>query len=132
MTGERSLEERVAALEELAAHPLRSVTMPEFTGEDAEKFRHDIEAAGLAAHEYTILPPGPRLTEDEVRHLLRECVTVVKPGELLVIRVADFTPQQLREYNDLVSCWLDGYAPGVRCLITLGEELGVAEAAAGA
>ena len=38
------------------------------------------------------------LTEDEVRRLLRECVTVVKPGEILVLQPgADVTPNQLRE-----------------------------------
>jgi len=71
------------------------------------------------------------LTEEEIRQLLRECVTVVKPGEVLVIRVPDFTPEQLREYSDMVRWWLDENAPGVKCLITVGEELGVAEVAPG-
>jgi hypothetical protein len=68
------------------------------------------------------------LGEDEVRHLLRECVTVVKPGEVLVIRVPGLTPEQLYEYNEAVKRWLGDLAPGVRSLVTIGEELGVAEA----
>jgi hypothetical protein len=69
------------------------------------------------------------LTEDEVRSLLRECVTVVKPGETLVIRGdPDWTPNQMREVQD----WLDHevkWRPlDFKILVVPGEELGVAEA----
>lgn len=69
------------------------------------------------------------LTEDEIRSLLRECVTVVKPGETLIIRGnRNWTPLQLREVQE----WLDrepewrGLA--FKILVVPGEELGVAEA----
>jgi hypothetical protein len=125
----RALTERVAALEEMAAYPLRSVTGLEFTDEQAREFEERVRALGLSQHDIKILPSGPRLlTQDEVRQLLRECVTVVKPGELLVIRIPDLTPEQLYEYNEVVKRWLGDHAPGVRCLVTIGEELGVAKA----
>ena len=65
------------------------------------------------------------LSEDEVRHLLRECVTVVRPGEVLILRVGPpgvFTPNQLREYQDSVTWWLDHNAPGVKALVVIGED----------
>lgn len=63
------------------------------------------------------------LAPDEMRSLLRECVTVVKPGELLVIRVSEnVTPNQLREYNEWVSRWLDGNMPGIKALVVTGQD----------
>lgn len=69
------------------------------------------------------------LTKDEVRQLLRECVTVVKPGEVLVIRgLENWTVQQMREVQDVLNAMHgDGTVP-FRSLIVPGAELGVAEA----
>jgi hypothetical protein len=131
MTAEgRSLEERVAALEEMAAHPLQMATAPELTEEQAREFEREFQGALGRAQKLHILPPHQPLSQDDVRQLLRECVTVVKPGEVLVIRVPGLTPEQLYEYNEAVKRWLGDLAPGVRSLVTIGEELGVAEAAA--
>lgn len=49
--------------------------------------------------------PGPPISPspDEVRALLRECVTVVKPGEVLVIRVPYDTPwDKARGYQQVL------------------------------
>lgn len=67
------------------------------------------------------LPQRKPLSEDEVRQLLRECVTVVAPGEVLVIRTTDLTPNQLREYQEGVTGWLDVNAPGIKALVIHGE-----------
>ena len=61
------------------------------------------------------------LTKDEVRPLLRECVTVVKSGEVLVIRgLENWTVQQMREVQDVLNAMhADGTVP-FRSLIVPG------------
>jgi hypothetical protein len=73
---------------------------------------------------------GQTLSKDEVRRLLRECVTVVKPGETLVIRVGSgWTPDQMREMQDSLNWGWDSGTPywPFRVLVVPGEELGVAQ-----
>jgi hypothetical protein len=123
-TASRSLEERVAALEQLAHG---SLVVPEWTDEQVKEFQRDLDAAMAKPLQYRVLS-RPSLTEDEVRQLLRECVTVVRPGETLVIRGdRNWTPMQVREVQDM----LDGAAEwrdlGFKVLVVPGEELGVAE-----
>jgi len=66
------------------------------------------------------------LSEDEVRALLRECVTVVRPGETLVVLAhANTTPNQLRELQKLGNVL--GDERGFRILFLPGAELGVVE-----
>ena len=72
--------------------------------------------------------PDP-LTEDEVRQLLRECVTVVKPGEALVVRMAGLTPDQHREWQDAVRAWREHGDLPFPVFIFIGDELGTAPAA---
>lgn len=68
------------------------------------------------------------LTEDEVRSLLRECVTVVKPGETLVILAdRDWTPSQVRELQDALDAGIKYRDLGIHALVVPGAELGVAE-----
>ena len=68
------------------------------------------------------------LAPDEIRQLLRECVTVVKPGEHLILRIPwTTTPAQVRELQDFVTdtaVWLD--LP-FKVLVLPGDELAVAE-----
>ena len=62
------------------------------------------------------------LTKDEVRQLLRECVTVVKPGEILVVQPGvDYTPNQLREIQQMTDWWLRENAPAIKALVVPGE-----------
>ena len=98
------------------------------TGEQAAEFREHFEAALAEAHHHLVPRVLPPLSEPEVRQLLRECVTVVKPGETLIIRGdRNWTPGQLREVQD----WLDREPEwrglDFRILVVPGEELGVAE-----
>jgi len=67
-------------------------------------------------------PPGP----DELRRILRRCAIVVREGETLVIRAPrDFTPNQLREYQQ----WLDDAHEcgeiSFKVFAVMAEELGV-------
>lgn len=117
------LEERVAALEALTLRPATA----EMTGEQAREFEREWQKAVTGPQQLRVLPQRQPLTQDEVRQLLRECVTVVRPGEVLVIRVPDLTPGQLYEYSEVVKRWLEDFAPGVRCLVTIGGELGVVQ-----
>ena len=78
------------------------------------------------------LPAGTEpLTEDEIRQLLSECVTVVKPGETLVVRGANWTPEKLREIQECMDVMhRKGIVP-FKALAVPGDELGVAEAPGG-
>ncbi len=61
---------------------------------------------------------------DDVRALLRECVTVVRPGELLVIRVPYDTPvDEARAYQRVLED--AGEAWGIRAVVVTAEGLGV-------
>ena len=123
-----SLEDRVAALEEMLAHPVRFILPswdPLTPGQEAE-LRETAEAAlkaGPYRHRVIIQPPP--LTPGEVRQLVCECVTTVGPGETLVVRGRDWTPSQVREVQD----WMDAdYESGridFRVLAVIGDELGV-------
>jgi hypothetical protein len=66
----------------------------------------------------------PPLTPDGTRALLRDCVTVVRPGEILVIRLSPdsgMSPGQVREYQEYVDCLMAGCAPGIRALVIVGD-----------
>lgn len=68
------------------------------------------------------LPQRKPLATDEVRQLLRECVTVVKPFEILFIRMGnDYTPAQLRELQEFADRWLLVNAIGVKALVFPGD-----------
>jgi len=90
----------------------------------------DAEAARLAG-ERNHLPEvvnQPSLSPEEIRLLLRECVTVVKPGEILVLRAYEWmTPAQVREVDEGARDWLKDNAPAVRAIILPFEGLGVIE-----
>ena len=110
------------------APDLSAMTM---TDEEAAEFaeRFAVAMAERKAHPLRVLHREPPLTPDQVRSLLRECVTVVKPGEVLVIRFASgaITSSQHREYIDA----MEPYAGemGIRAMVVVGDGLGVAEAA---
>lgn len=91
--------------------------------EDAAEFRRRLAVAMKGPP--TILPQRKPLSEDEVRQLLRECVTVIKPGETLVLRLGpDYTPRDVREISEAVRAWAgqDGWP---RVMVLPGDELGV-------
>ena len=74
--------------------------------------------------------PPPPLTPDAVRQLLRECVTVVGPGETVILRVPwTTTPTQVRELQDFVNGTAEWLNLPFKTLILPGDELGVAESA---
>jgi hypothetical protein len=78
-----------------------------------------------------------RMTEavlgpDELRRLLRECVTVVGPGETLVVRAYDYmTPRQVRELQAAADAMCEYRHLPFSVIVVPGEELGVVEAARG-
>lgn len=90
-----SLEDRVAALEEIFAHP-----------------------------------PGEPASREQVRALLRECVTVVAPGETLVIRAPqDWSPTQVQEYQWVIDEAASAGCIPIRAVVIVGDGLAVAKAA---
>ena len=94
---------------------------------DLEERVAALEAVLGPAADFSLLPLRP----DEVRQLFRECVTVVKPGETLVIRDRNWTPNQVQE----IQRWMDDEHESGRIsfkvLALIGEELGVVEPEAG-
>lgn len=67
------------------------------------------------------LPPG------EMRRLLREHLTIVKPGEILVVRVPwTTTPARVRDYQRAMDSAEGGVIP-FKVLVVAGDELGVVE-----
>jgi hypothetical protein len=56
-------------------------------------------------------------------------VTVLGPGEVLVIRMADWTPGQVREYQQVLDQWhFDGDLP-FRAIVVFGDEMAVVKPA---
>ena len=126
MTGPPDLEQRVAALEELARYPLQIATFPEvLTEEKMARFREDLNATLGQPHR--ILPQPPPLTPEQVCHLLSECVTVVKPGETLIIRGQNWTPAQLNEIQRAMDAMHETGRIPFKALAVPGDELGVTE-----
>lgn len=123
----RTVEERLAALE--TALGMRA----SMTGEQVERFKATFDRCmgdgAFERRQVRLLPPGPviTLTPEHVAQLLSECVTAVKPGETLVVRVPDWwTPNQVDEYQ---RCWLHPLAAdcGIKAMAVCGEELGVVQ-----
>ena len=125
MTDTPSLEERVAALEEALANPLRAYIPswePLTEAQEAELRESLTEAVKMPPR---VIWQRPPLSPDEIRQILRECVTVVKPGETLVIRGANWTPNQVREIQQVMDAMHeDGRIP-FEVLAVFGDELGV-------
>ena len=124
------LEEREAALEEMVAHPLRIVSAPPGNFSDAQvaELRQQFDAAMSGPYEHRVIPSPPPLTPDEIRQLLRECVTVVKPGETLIVRVpVTWAMDQVSNYQKNFSDWARWLDLPFKVIVVIGEELGVAE-----
>ena len=124
---EASLEDRVAALE--AAMDLSAIpsSWPSLTEAEQAGFIEAI-AEAKARNEYRIL--NAPLNPDEIRQLLRECVTAVKPGETLILLVPwRTTPTQVRELQQAIDDGADYLNLPFKTLVLPGDELAVAEPA---
>jgi hypothetical protein len=109
--------------------PLRAY-VPSWTplteAEEAE-FKVALGEAAKLPLPLRIMPAPPPLSPDEIRQLLRECVTVVKPGETLIVRGTNWTPGQTREIQQVMDEMHElGIVP-FKALAVFGDELGVAE-----
>jgi hypothetical protein len=98
-------------------------------GEEAE-FRGRFASGAHGYAGYLGTGPRERLSPGEIRSLLRECVTVVRPGESLVIRLANLTPAHQREYQQWLNVMHDEGIMPFRAFVFPGDELGVMEAPA--
>ncbi len=132
---EKALEERVAALEaelERVRYPWRIAELPAISDEEAARFKKEFEAAAkdFRHHEMRVVPSLLTVFDPgQVRAWLRECVTVVKPGEALFIRLLPgWAPEQVSVYQRRLNEILKSFDVPVRAFVIVGEELGVAEA----
>ena len=69
------------------------------------------------------------LTLNEMRQILRECTTIVKPSETLILRVSGFSPERVEYYQENLDAWLDRHGRPFSALVLEGAGLGIAEAA---
>lgn len=127
-----SLEQRIADLEATVDRLLNPVAAPEWTDEQIAHFKEEFEAAAkqFPSHVLRHLPLSPPnlLNPETVRQLLRESVTIVKPGEVLfLVCPENRTPMQIREIQDCVNWWLADNAPDIRVLVLPYGEMAVAE-----
>ena len=94
------------------------------TGEQLEEFRKRWEEAAAQGFRHV-----RRWTPEEIRSFLAENVTVVAPGETLIIRAySDWTPSQCIDYQRYVNEQFDGGFLPFRVLLVHGAELGVVKA----
>jgi hypothetical protein len=123
------LEQRVAALEAAILHPPVIAESPPLSDEDAARFKEEFDVAmrDFRHQPPRSLPSSPTLTSGQIRYLVRECVTVVKPGETLIIRDRNWTPNQIREIQQRMNDEYQSGRIGFKVLAVFGEELGVAE-----
>jgi len=123
------LFERVAALEaRLAPMYVTYSSLPPLTEAQEAELRESLAEALKLGPPPRLIPPEPLLSPAQVRYLLRQCVTVVKPGETLVIRGRDWTPNQVREIQDWMDAMHEDGTIGFKVLAVIGDELGVIEA----
>lgn len=131
MVGDTDLEQRVAALEEMLANPARWFVLPAWqplTPEQEAEIRKDIEAVAAEPYKMRVIEQPPPFTKDEVRQILRECVTVVQPGEHLILRVPwTASPTQVRELQDFANQTMEWLGLPFRMLVLPGDELGVTQ-----
>jgi hypothetical protein len=122
----RALEDRIAAIEAALLPP-----QIEWTDEQVADFKakwDEFTASGDWEHrkyQPVWLPPAPVLTPETAKALAREYVTIVKPGEVLAVRLPlDFSPGDVdnaREFARQVE-----RETGVKVTFIPGEEFGVA------
>jgi|SRR5579859_41314 len=66
------------------------------------------------------------LKPDQLTDLVRECVTIVRPGEVLVVRVPEgWTPGQLRDAQENIAAWTGVHAPAVKVLLVHADGFAV-------
>lgn len=70
-----------------------------------------------------------RKISPRVRKILDEAITVVKPGETLIVRLtpANWTPMQFREYQEALDRILEYRQMPFAAVAILADEIGVAE-----
>lgn len=128
-----------ATAEELAREIAAGMSIPAdvpMTDEQAAEFRERFEAhmRENGRHwrsEIKLLPPRKLLTEDTVRELLRDHLTVLGPGEVVIIRTASWTPGQAWEYQQELDRWHAGGNLPFRAIVVHGDELAVVKPEAG-
>lgn len=134
-----NLERRVAELEavvERLLHPVAVAEFPPLGDEDAAaaRFKKEFDDAlrDFGHRPHVILPSSLTVLDPEsVRQLLRESVTVVKPGEVLVLRCPEgWVPEQVREMHEGIRWWLEANAPDIRVVVIPHLDMAVAEAPA--
>jgi hypothetical protein len=126
-----TLEERVAALEALLL-PRDPAWTDEQAAEFGTEFERHLSEGPFKLREYEVrpLPPVPVLTPETAMALAREYVTIVRPGEVLAVRLPmDFRGEAMDRVREF-ACRV-GREAGVKVAFIPGEEFGVAQAAGG-
>jgi hypothetical protein len=69
-----------------------------------------------------------RKLPEHIRKALGDAVTIVKPGETLIIRTKSLTPQQMREYQHALDDFAEYRQLPFQVLVVHGDDLAVGEA----
>jgi hypothetical protein len=120
-----TVEERLAAIEAVLFDP----PAVEWTDEALAGFREELDRLKAdGGHRTRILPPRPLLTPETARELAREYVTILKPGEVLAVRVPDtWTDRQAHETSVRIDEIIALRDLGITVLLLPGEEFAVAQ-----
>ena len=120
-----ALQGRIAALEAALIAP--GIQPEEWTDEQVAEFKARF-AEAAERHEMRLMPSPPTLEPGQVRHLLAECVTVVKPGETLVLRCPEgWTPEQAEEIAEHVRRWVKANEADIRVLVVPHLDMAVVQ-----
>jgi hypothetical protein len=98
------------------------------TEDEAAEFRQRFEDAMKEPGPPRVMPQPPALTPEAIRTLLRECVTVIKPGETLIVRVPWATPARtVYELGRVLHEQAEAAGAGFHTLVVPAAEIGAGE-----
>lgn len=127
-----TLEERVTALEQAiqpagGIQPAHEDLDPGQARDLETQLRDTLGNDTAARYGIRVLPPGRLLTPELARELAREYVTIVQPGETLIIRIPDtWTMQQMDEAQRYVNRFTAHRGTGAAILFIPGDEFAIA------
>jgi hypothetical protein len=66
-----------------------------------------------------------QMTPVQLELLLSECVTIVRPGDVLVVRRQHVSCQDAEDFDQRVAAWNTANGTDLRVLLVEGDSLGV-------
>lgn len=117
------LEQRIAAIEAVLARPF-ILPSPPLTDEQAAELRERF-ADAARSQPARFIPPPPPISPGEVRALLRECVTILGPDDVLVIRHPSFTAESAHAIREQVDAFNETHGTNVKVVAVVADEMAI-------